>query len=184
MSSTSSTPGFLRQSRWNPYVVGAAIGVLSWAVFALVDKPLGVTTSLTGLAGACAAPFIGADTVAANTYFKSHVFKWDYGMLFLGGIALGGFLSAIVSGSFRAETVPLVWRERFGSSAPKRFAAAFLGGILAMFGARLADGCTSGNGISGSLQLAVGGWTFFLTLFAAGIVTSLVLFGSGRSANH
>lgn len=184
MSSTPSSPGFLRQARWSPYAVGAAIGILSWAVFALVDKPLGVTTSLTGLAGACAAPFVGAETIATNTYFKSHVFKWDYGMLFLVGIALGGFLSAVLSGSFRAETVPAVWRERFGGSVAKRLVAAFIGGALAMFGARLADGCTSGNGISGSLQLAVGGWTFFLTLFAFGILTSLVLFGTGRPAKN
>ena len=97
MASSTPTGSFLRQSRWNLCAVGTASGVLSWIVFAVVDKPLGVTTSLTGLAGACAAPFIGADTVAANAYFKSHVFKFDYGMLFLGGIALGGFLSAILS---------------------------------------------------------------------------------------
>ncbi len=167
----------LRQPRWNPYAVGAGIGVLSWLVFAVVDKPLGVTTALTAVAGACAAPFVGADTVAANAYFKSHVFKPDYGVLFLLGIGLGAALSAVLSGSFRAETVPAVWRARFGDSVGKRFAAAFAGGVLAMFGARLADGCTSGNGISGSLQLAVGGWTFFLTLFAAGLITAAVLFG-------
>ena len=178
---SSSPSGFLRQPRWNPYAVGAAIGILSWVVFGVVDKPLGVTTSLTGLAGACAAPFIGSDTVATNAYFKQHIFKWDYGMLFLGGIALGGFISALLAGNFRAEVVPSVWRERFGGSVAKRMFAAFVGGILAMFGARLADGCTSGNGISGSLQLAVGGWTFFLTLFAFGILTSLVLFGNDRS---
>jgi len=184
MPSTASSRSFLRESRWNPYVVGAAIGILSWIVFAVVDKPLGVTTSLTGLAGACAAPFVGADTVAANTYFKQHVFKFDYGMLFLGGIALGGFLSALLSGSFRAETIPTVWRERFGGSVAKRMLAAFVGGLLVMFGARLADGCTSGNGISGSLQLAVGGWTFFLTLFAFGLLTSLALFGTGHSSKN
>lgn len=184
MASTASPQNFLRQARWNPYLVGASIGVLSWLVFAIVDKPLGVTTALTGLAGACASPFVGADTIGANAYFKQHVFKWDYGMLFLGGIALGGFLSAILSKSFRAEAVPTVWRERFGPSVPKRLLGAFVGGILTMFGARLADGCTSGNGISGSLQLAVGGWTFFMTLFAFGILTSLVLFGLGRSSKN
>jgi hypothetical protein len=184
MSPPASPQTFLRQPRWNPYVVGAAIGVLSWTVFAVVDKPLGVTTSLAGLAGACAVPFVGADTVAANAYFKSHIFKLDYGMLFLVGIALGGFLSAVVSGSFHAETIPTVWRERFGGSVAKRMVAAFLGGLFTMFGARLADGCTSGNGISGSLQLAVGGWTFFLTLFAFGILTSLVLFGTGRASKN
>lgn len=184
MSSPASPQPFLRRARWSPYLVGASIGVLSWLVFALVDKPLGVTTSLTGLAGACVAPFIGADTVANNAYFKQHVFKWDYGMLFLVGIALGGTISALLSGSFRAEKIPAVWQERFGGSVAKRFLAAFIGGALVMFGARLADGCTSGNGISGSLQLAVGGWTFFLTLFAFGILTSLVLFGLGRSSKN
>jgi len=184
MSSTASPQNLLRQARWNSYAVGAAIGVLSWLVFAIVDKPLGVTTSLAGLAGACATPFVGADTIGANAYFKQHAFKWDYGMLFLGGIALGGFLSAVLSKSFRAEAVPAVWRERFGPSVPKRLLGAFAGGILTMFGARLADGCTSGNGISGSLQLAVGGWTFFMTLFASGLLTSLVLFGLKRSAKN
>jgi len=182
MTSESSSPGILRQARWNPYVVGASIGVLSWIVFGLVDKPLGITTALTGLAGACASPILGADTITTNPYFKQHAFKLDYGMLFLVGVALGGLISAIVSRSFRAESVPAVWRERFGPSAGKRMAAAFLGGALVMFGARLADGCTSGNGISGSLQLAVGGWTFFLTLFAFGILTSLVLFGAAGPA--
>jgi hypothetical protein len=180
MSSSPAPTNWLRQPRWNPYLVGAGIGILSWLVFAVVDKPLGVTTSLSGLAGACATPFVGADTVAANAYFKQHAFKWDYGMLFLGGIALGSLLSALLGGSLRAELVPSVWRERFGPGVGKRFLGAFAGGLLAMFGARLADGCTSGNGISGSLQLAVGGWTFFLVLFAAGIVTCLVLFGRSR----
>lgn len=173
--------GFLRQPRWNPYLVGAAIGALSWLVFGLVDKPLGVTTSLTGVAGACVTPLLGADAIASNEYFRQHAFKWDYGMLFLVGIALGGFLSAMLARSFRVETVPAVWRERFGPSVAKRFVAAFVGGALTMFGARLADGCTSGNGISGSLQLAVSGWTFFLTLFAFGVLTSLLLFGLNRA---
>lgn len=180
VSSPESNSCFLRRARWNPYAVGAGIGLLCWAVFYFVDKPLGVTTALTGLAGACASPFVGGDAIAANAYFKQHVFKWDYGMLFLGGIALGGLLSALLARTWRVETVPEVWRERFGSSTARSLGAAFLGGVLIMFGARLADGCTSGNGISGSLQLAVGGWTFFITLFASGIVTCLVLFGRGR----
>jgi uncharacterized membrane protein YedE/YeeE len=46
-----------------------------------------------------------------------------------------------------------------------------------MYGARLADGCTSGHGISGSLQLALSSWTFFLVLFGAGIATAFTMFG-------
>jgi hypothetical protein len=87
----------------------------------------------------------------------------------------------LVSQSFKVETIPAVWRERFGGSVPKRLVAAFVGGVVIIYGARLADGCTSGHGISGSLQLAVSSWTFFLVLFAAGIATAWVLFRSPKS---
>ena len=62
-----------------------------------------------------------------------------------------------------------------------RYAMAFVGGVILMFGARLAGGCTSGHGISGSLQLAISGWTFFIAVFVAGIVTAFSLYGKVRS---
>ena len=45
-----------------------------------------------------------------------------------------------------------------------------------MYGARLANGCTSGNGISGGLQLALSGWVFLVVMFPAGILTAFLLF--------
>jgi uncharacterized membrane protein YedE/YeeE len=72
-----------------------------------------------------------------------------------------------------------VWRARFGPSPAKRLVAAFVGGALVMYGARMAGGCTSGNGLSGSLQLALSGWTFMLTMFASGVLTAWALFGLG-----
>lgn len=166
----------LTRPRWNPYLVGAGIGMLSWAVFAIANKPLGISTSLSAASGAAACPVLGIDAVRSNAYWKTTFPKWDYGMLFLVGTFAGALISSIVSRSFKAEAVPTVWAERFGPSRWKRFLAAFLGGILTMYGARMADGCTSGHGISGSLQLAVSSWVFFLTLFAAGIVTAFVMF--------
>jgi hypothetical protein len=77
--------------------------------------------------------------------------------------------------------VPATWRERFGNSPQGRYLAAFAGGLILMYGARMAGGCTSGHGISGSLQLAVSSWVFFLTLFAAGLATAAVLFRRGPS---
>ena len=165
----------LRQS-WNPYLVGAGLGILSWVVFAAVDKPLGVSTSLSAAAGACAIPFVGADAVARNPYWARHAPKLDYGMLFLVGTFLGALVSSLVGRSFGPEVVPAVWRERFGPSRAKRLAAAFLGGVLVLYGARMAGGCTSGHGISGSLQLALSSWTFLVTMFVAGTITALLLF--------
>jgi len=164
---------------WNPYLVGALIGVLSILTFSLADKPIGISTGIAQASGACALPVLGADGVAANTYWaKKAVPAWDYGSLFVLGSFFGALVSALVSGSFKLESVPAIWRERFGPSVGKRFLAAFIGGVVLIFGARLADGCTSGHGISGALQLAVSSWTFFIAMFISGIVTAFILFRS------
>ncbi|WP_397382852.1 YeeE/YedE thiosulfate transporter family protein [Prosthecobacter sp.] len=169
----------MKTHRWNPYLVGALIGVLSILTFTLADKPIGISTGIAQASGACAMPVLGADGVAANTYWaKKAVPAWDYGSLFVLGSFFGAMVSALVSGSFKLESVPAIWRERFGSSVGKRFLAAFIGGVVLIFGARLADGCTSGHGISGSLQLAVSSWTFFIAMFISGIVTAFILFRS------
>ena len=161
---------------WSPYLVGAGIGVLSWVAFGLFGDPLGVTTAYSRVASWFAVPIVGSETVAQNSYWKSMPLKWDYGVWFLVGIPLGAFLSSVLSGTWRLELVPEVWEERFGPSVIKRFVAAFLGGVVIMYGARLAGGCTSGHGISGGLQLAVSSWLFLAVMFATGLAVSAVLF--------
>ncbi|MCX8134001.1 MAG: YeeE/YedE family protein [Roseococcus sp.] len=163
-------------SRWNPYLVGAGIGVLSWLVFVIVATPIGITTAGSQVAGGVAALVLGAEAVQANAYWARHPFRLDYGTLFLVGTALGGMVSALARGAFRVEHVPAVWAERFGPSIGKRFAWAFLGGALIMFASRLANGCTSGNGISQGLQLAVVGWVFFAAMFVSGLATAWLMF--------
>ena len=164
------------KARWNPYLVGAGIGVLSWVAFGVLNQPIGISTAMSSAASVCALPFVGSEGIAHNAYWAKTPFKWDGGMLFLVGTFLGAVLSVVSSGTFRVERVPATWSEHFGASTGKRLLAAFFGGVIIMFGARMAGGCTSGHGISGSLQLAVSSWLFFLTLFASGIVTSMVLF--------
>lgn len=164
------------KARWNPYLVGIGIGVLSWFAFGLVNQPLGISTSLSAASSVCALPVVGSEGVAQNAYWAKTPLKLDGGMLFLIGTFLGAALSVAVSRTFRWEKVPAAWSQQFGSSNAKRLIAAFLGGVIIMYGARMAGGCTSGHGISGSLQLALSSWTFFLIMFAAGIVTALVLF--------
>jgi len=161
---------------WSPYSVGAAIGVLSWIVFAVVNQPLGVSTALSAAAGECAKPILGAEAVVQNAYWSKFPFNWDYGVLFLLGILLGSALSVYTSRTFRFEKVPAPWQERFGPSVWKRMVAALLGGAVLMYGARMAGGCTSGHGISGSLQLAVSSWLFVVVMFVTGIGAAWVLF--------
>ncbi|MCA9285406.1 MAG: YeeE/YedE family protein [Phycisphaerales bacterium] len=181
-----------RKPRWSPYLVGAGIGVLSWATFYFMGKALGTSTSFVGAAGAIAGA-VAPEHVAANAYFVKEygakagatgfkpVFDWQMALDF--ALVAGAFLAAWLGGTFRTERVPSVWAERFGPSVAKRYATAFAGGFILLFGARMAGGCTSGHGISGGLQLAVSSWTFFVSMFASGVVVAAILFGlaPGRS---
>lgn len=169
-------PAAAMRINWGPYLVGIGIGVLSWIVFVVVNHPIGITTAISQVSGGAASLVVGADVVAANTYWAKNAFNLDYGTLFLVGTLLGGLGSALAAGTWRIETVPRVWAERFGPSPARRYAVAFIGGVIAMYGARLANGCTSGNGISGGLQLALSGWVFLAVMFTTGTITAFVMF--------
>ncbi len=163
---------------WTPYLIGAGLGVLSCVVFAAVNSPLGITTALSQVSGGAAAPVIGAEAVAKNSYWAKNVLSLNYGVLFLIGTFLGGLVSSLISGTFRIHALPSAWREQFGDSVAKRYITAFIGGVIIMFGARLADGCTSGNGLSGGLQLSLSGWVFMIVMFPAAIATAALLYRS------
>ena len=149
--------------------------------FAVINQPIGVSTALSSASSLCAAPVLGVEAIARNPYWIKYPFKWDGGMLFLVGTFIGSLTSVLVSRTFRIESVPRIWGEHFGNSRGKRYAAALLGGVIIMYGARMAGGCTSGHGISGTLQLALSSWVFFLVMFASGVVTALVMFRKPRA---
>jgi hypothetical protein len=171
---------FLRQRAWSPYVVGALIGVLSWFAFVSADKPLGASTTFVRAVG-FGESAVAAEHIRENAYFTKTKIKVDWQMMLVGGIFLGALISSWFSGDRQTETVPALWRKRFGQSKALRYGAAFGGGVLLLFGARLAGGCTSGHGISGALQLALSGWVFFIAVFAAGVATALTLYGKVRN---
>ncbi len=166
-----------RRINWSPYLSGVGIGVLSWIAFAVAHDPLGVTTPFSRVASLFAIPLIGAQHVARNSYWKAMPLRFDYGVALLVGLMLGAFVSAWASGGLRLEMVPRNWSRRFGDSLTRRFIASFLGGLILMYGARLAGGCTSGHAISGGLQLALSSWVFLIVIFASGILVSAVVFG-------
>jgi hypothetical protein len=171
---------YLKMKRWSPYAVGALIGVLSWFAFVSVDRPIGVSTALSKSAGMIEAT-VAPTHVSTNAYFLKYRPAIDWEWMLVVGLAFGAFASSRLSGDRPTEAVNHLWRGRFGASVSKRIIVAFLGGVILMFGARLAGGCTSGHGISGSLQLALSGWVFFGSVFISGIATAYVLFGRGNA---
>jgi len=163
----------------NPYVMGAAIGALSWIVFAVADDPLGITTALSAVAGLAAMPFAGAATVWHNAYWAQNAPSWSYGSLFLAGVIVGAFAAALLHRQIHLEAVPATWTARFGNSLTRRFVAAFAGGAFEMYGARLAGGCASGHGLSGTMQLALSSWVFTILMFATAVLAGSYLFNGG-----
>lgn len=99
------------------------------------------------------------------------------------GVFVGALVSSRLSGDHSPEIVPALWRWRFGGSPGKRLVVAFLAGGVMMFGARMAQGCTSGHGISGSLQLAASSWVFSAVFFGVATATAFALYGK-EGANH
>lgn len=166
----------LRNKSWNPYLVGAGIGILSWLVFFVVNSPLGMSTEVSKFSGWLASIFVGMEKVTSNEYWSGTKPSFSYHTVFLIATALGAFLSSMLSGTFAFEKVPSVWSAHQGGSVAKRMIVAFVGGVIILYGSRLAGGCTSGHGISGTLQLAVSSWVFFLSMFASGIVTASLVF--------
>jgi uncharacterized protein len=175
--------GLFARHRWNPYVVGAMIGVLSWVTFWGMGKALGVSTTMVRASGALAGAVVPGH-VQSNAYYgkyfnppKKTMFDWQFALVIglVGGALIGSRL--IGKGPREVERVPALWSARFGPSRAKRYTAAFIGGAVLLYGARLAGGCTSGHGISGGLQLAVSSWVFFIAMFAAGVATAFALFG-------
>lgn len=167
----------LTEKAWSPYVAGIVIGLLQIPAFLLIETALGASSSYVTIGGLIAS---WADPSILNIdYVARHVAAtgknwWQVALV--GGVAIGAFASMKMSGARRAPVSP-VWTRALGSASPgRRYAVAFFGGFLMLFGARLADGCTSGHGLSGVAQLSVGSTVAVAAMFAGGIATAMLLF--------
>lgn len=161
--------------RWSPYLVGIGIGILSWLAFLLSDHPLGCSTAYARTSGMIEKTIRG-DKAANRSYYQEFVPVIDWEWMLVLGVLIGAFIAAITSGDFVWIWTPEKWKEAFGGSAVLRIISALTGGILIGFGSRWAKGCTSGHGLSGTLQLAVSSWLAVACFFSGGIITAMIIF--------
>ncbi len=168
----------LRRKRWPPWMVGAAIGGLETLAMLTAKKPLGITTAFEDTA-ALAAEKIAPEASGIREYQEQsgNVPRIDWEIGLVAGVVLGSLYSSQLSGDRRPPAVPETWQREISPSRPMRYAAAAAGGALMMFGARLAKGCTSGHGISGSMQFAASSWLFNPIMFMTGAAVSNAFFG-------
>lgn len=170
-------PGSLSPTarRWSPYIVGIGIGILSWLSFLLSDKALGVSTAYVRSCG-MVEMMIRREATQKKSYYQKFVPKIDWQWMLVLGLIIGAFVSAFTSGDFEFEWVPSLWSAHFGDNPVIRWLAAFIGGMILAIGARWAGGCTSGHGISGTLQLVVSSWIAVICFFIGGIAAAMILY--------
>lgn len=148
----------------NPYLGGILLGLVLFTSFFITGSGLGASGGLSRYIG-----FL-IDLVAPG-----HVDRVPYWIDIAGGpknpleswivfvttgVMIGGLVSGIIHGRAKFETHkgPNITRWQ-------RWLAAFAGGILFTYGARMARGCTSGQALSGGSTLSAGSWAVMFSIF-------------------
>jgi len=168
-------------------VAGLLLGLLVVLATGLV-KPFGVSTQYVltdAIVVHQVAPAAAESNEYLNKYGETSDWSIGYGWMLVFGMFLGSAVSALATRRMRRRenpALPAVWQAEFGNSKSKRLRQAFIGGLLLLFGARLAGGCTSGHMISGISQLTVGSFIFGAAIFASGIFTARKLYKNGLSS--
>ena len=159
---------------WNPYLAGVLLGLGLLLTFVLTGHGLGASGFTTSLA-AEGAHLVAPGAVESNSYFGSMfeggshpLNNWMTWQVI--GVAIGALIAVLTAGRFR-WTIEGPTRLNRG----KRLGLALVGGMIAGLGARIALGCTSGLGLSGSATLATAGFLFLIGFFATGAAFGLIM---------
>lgn len=151
---------------WHPYLAGAILGVVLFLAFALTGNGLGSSGATSRI-----------DAALVDIIAPAHVDRTPYLLKMAGGdrnplddwivpVFIGALLGGFVSGWFNGR---LRFQPTKGPqvSDRTRWTLAFLGGVIFLYGARMARGCTSGQALSGGATLAAGSWVIMLSIFAS-----------------
>ena len=189
----------IKQQQWNWLTSGIILGLI-FIIAVILAKPIGVSTQFVifdGIVWNSVKELVVEDAGAKSgysslnayinksggKYAKSIAKPINYSFIFTFAMILGGFTASKLQGNKEKkdeQSLPQVWKDRFGKSSKKRYLASFLGGIIVLFGARLAGGCTSGHMMSGMMQTSVSGYLFTLGTFIVAIPTAILLYKGGR----
>jgi uncharacterized protein len=151
---------------WNPYLAGIALGLALLLAYVWLGHGIGASGAATILGAVSLKSIIPAHVTAKGAYL-AHYFTGgqnplnDWIIFMAIGIFMGGFISSLLGGRYKAEIVRGAHTTR-----TKRILLALLGGLIMGIGARIGRGCTSGQALSGGALLSVGSWIFMMAVFA------------------
>ena len=155
------------ETRWPPVPAGILIGISMLLAFVVSGRGIGASGAMTRLVAwvqHSIAPAATEQSAYFGKYFAdgAHPLN-DYVVFLLAGLLIGSFVAAWLSRELRLEVLR-------GPRASRiyRLVLALSGGVLSGFAARLARGCTSGQGLVGGAELSVGAWAFLMSIFVGG----------------
>ena len=154
-------------ARWPPVPSGILIGISMLLAFVVAGRGIGASGAMTRFVAWVQHGLFPAAT-EQSTYFANYFADGahplnDYVVFMLIGLLIGSFVAAWLAGELRVEVL-----RGPRSSVTYRLVLALAGGIIAGFAARLARGCTSGQGLVGGAELSVGAWAFLMSIFVGG----------------
>jgi len=152
----------------NPYLAGVLLGLVLLTSFVTLGAGLGASGGIARV-GAALSLCVSAPHTLGSAYFG----KWgaqplNYYLVFM---FVGTFVGALFS-ALLANRVRLQVERGAASSVRRRLWYALAGGVIAGFASRLAQGCTSGQALSGGALLLTGSLVFLVCLFASGYATA------------
>jgi len=141
------------------YVAGPVLGLCVVACRALFNGRLGVTGGYSEIVG----------RLQAGTA------RFDWRGWCLIGVLLGGTAFALIAGGPDFHGYGWLTANIHGSAQIVIVPILLLAGVLIGFGAKLAGGCTSGNGLSGTAIFSPASLAATATFFGTAIVVSFAI---------
>lgn len=180
----------MRLPLWIKY--GLALGLVFFlAVF--IIKPVGVSTQfsvLSGIIHRVIDPNVISENqnsktgyTSTNAYYAkddgklaqniANPLKYDF--LFVLAIPLGAYLGYLVKRKNKVTNDVLKSNNLIKNQRGflKTYLPSFISGVLLLYGARMAGGCTSGHMMSGIMQGSVSGFIFAFAVFIIAIPVAL-----------
>lgn len=148
----------------NPYLAGVFLGLTLLAAFLILGAGLGASAGIARVAAFCEMCLLPGHTLGTEYFGKWGENPLSYYLVFMFiGVLAGGAVSALLA---RRTGI----RVERGDACPagRRLAFALTGGILVGFASRLANGCTSGQALTGTALLLTGSFVFLICVFAGG----------------
>jgi hypothetical protein len=157
----------------SPYVAGVVLGLVLFASFFITGRGLGASGAMNRLMAwlySLASPRLAQSFSYYAEYLGDNgSILFDYSVFSLLGVFIGGYTSASLG---RRSHLAIERGPRVSNRA--RLGYAFLGGVIMAQGARIARGCTSGQVLTGSANLAIGSLIMFGCFFAGGYLAAYV----------